>query len=268
MLFATPEYGRILFLNRDTLERKEYSVPAMDGIGIQGFSQCGEEEELWLVPMKGKTVVRWNPQTGETREYSSVPEHFKAIRCPFEYECDEHPFASVFFFEENGRTQTIIAPNWGNMFLSLDTETGETKEWELPIGFANRGKNGYFWTGGVGGFVITWEQMGKPDCRFWYAPERKLYDINVLTGEYREVEIEFDYNDLLEHEPGYYEESEWLQYCLKENAFNSLKDLLDNEITGNLFDRERQLQDFAKVNANTEGTCGQIVYLYAKGKIV
>lgn len=269
MLFASPEDGRILSMDRDTLERKEYYVPAMDGIGIQGFSRCGEEE-LWLMPMKGKTIVKWNLRTGETREYRNVPENYKVVRYPFEYESEEHPFGGVLCFENDGKKMTIITPNWGNMFLSLDMETGETKEWKPPMGSANRGKNGYFRTGGVGVFVITWERLKKrePDCRFWYAPERKLYDINVFTGAYREVEIEFDYDDLLEHEPGFYEESEWLQYCLKENALNSLKDLLDDKITGNLFDRERQLRDFARVNADTEGTCGQNVYLYVKGKIV
>ncbi|GFI48520.1 hypothetical protein IMSAGC019_03857 [Lachnospiraceae bacterium] len=268
ILFASPEDGQILFLNRDTLERREYSVPAMKGRGIQGISQCVDEEELWLLPMKGLTITRWNPVTGEVREYSSVPEHFKVVQYPFEYESEEHPFGGMIFCKEDGRMLTIIQPNWGNMFLELDTETGETKEWELPMGSANRGKNEYFRTGSMGGFVLTMEQMGKPDCRIWYAPERKLYNINAFTKEYKEVEIEFDYNDLLEHEPGFYEESEWMQYCLNENVFNSLKNLLDNEITGNPFDRERQLRAFAKVNVNTEGTCGQNVYAFAKGKIL
>ena len=218
--------------------------------------------------MKGLTITRWNPVTGEVREYSSVPEHFKVVQYPFEYESEEHPFGGMIFCKEDGRMLTIIQPNWGNMFLELDTETGETKEWELPMGSANRGKNEYFRTGSMGGFVLTMEQMGKPDCRIWYAPERKLYNINAFTKEYKEVEIEFDYNDLLEHEPGFYEESEWMQYCLNENVFNSLKNLLDNEITGNPFDRERQLRAFAKVNVNTEGTCGQNVYAFAKGKIL
>ncbi len=268
ILFASPEDGQILSLNRETLERKKYCVSAMDGIGIQSFSRCGDEEELWLLPMKGLKIIRWNPRTGEKREYSDVPENFKVVRYPFETESDEHPFISIVFFREYGSKLALIQPNWGNMILSLDVEADEIKEWELPMGFVNRGKNGYFRTGSVGCFVITMEQLGKPDCRFWYAPERKLYDINVFTGEYKEVEIEFDYNDLLEHEPGFYEESEWLQYCLKENAFNSLKDLLDDKITGNPFDRERQLRDYAKVNANTEGTCGQNVYSYVKGKLL
>lgn len=57
-----------------------------------------------------------------------------------------------------------------------------------------RGKNGYFPTEGMGGIIYTWEMLGKPDCRIWYAPERKLYDINLITKEYKEVEIEFDYD--------------------------------------------------------------------------
>ena len=82
----------------------------------------------------------------------------------------------------------------------------------------------------MGGFVITIPQQGKADCRIWYAPERKLYDVNMDTGECREVGIDFDYSDLREHEPGFMEESEWMQYCLNENAFNSLKDFLDGNI--------------------------------------
>ena len=64
------------------------------------------------------------------------------------------------------------------------------------------------------------------------------------------------------------EESEWLQYCLKENAFNSLKDLLDDNIAGKQFDRERQLTAFSKVNADTDGTCGVNVYNFMKGKVL
>ena len=82
------------------------------------------------------------------------------------------------------------------------------------------------------------------------------------------MEIEFDYDDLLAHEPGFMEESEWMQYCLNENAFNSLKDLLDNHIIGNPFDKERQLRAFSKVNANTDGTCGKTIYEFVKGKVI
>lgn len=269
LLFASPMDSQILFMDIDTLEKRIYKVDSKSNLGIQSFARNGEEDEVWLLPIKGMTITRWNPKTGEVREYSgNVPEQYKVRKIPFEYECDEHPFSGIAFFEDKAQKKAIIIPNWGNMYLSFDEETGKMEEWKLPMSLTNREENGYFPPGGMGGFVIAWQQLGKPDCRIWYAPERKLYDINVFTKAYKEVEIEFDYEDLLAHEPGFMEESEWMQYCLMENAFNSLKDLLDDKITGNPFDREIQLKAFEKINANTDGTCGKNIYEFVKEKIV
>lgn len=270
LLFASPEDShQVLCVDINTLEKRICSINSRSNMGIQGFVRRNEEDdELWLMPVKGKIITRWNPKTGEVREYSGdLPEQFKVRRWPFEYECEEHPFGGIAFFENGEQKMTIVSPNWGNMYLTFDEETGKMEEWKPPMGSENRGKNEYFPTGGMGGFVITKQQQGKPDCRIWYAPERKLYDINVFTKEYKEIEIEFDYNDLLEHEPGFMEESEWMQYCLNENAFNSLKNLLDDKIIGNQFDRERQLRAFSNINANTDGTCGRTVYEFVKKKL-
>lgn len=269
LLFPSPVDNQILFLNIETLEKRICRVNSTSNLGIQNFGWDSESGELWLLPVKGMTIIRWNPKTGETREYSGVPEQYKVRQWSYGYECEEHPFGSIFFFRSGGSKMSIITPRLGNMFLSLDEETGKTEEWKFPMCFEDHGKNEYFLTSGIGGFVVTWQMLkyGKPDCRIWYAPERKLYDINVFTKEYKEVEIEFDYDDLLAHEPGFTEEAEQLQYCLNENALNSLKDLLDDNITGNQFDRERQLKAFSKVNVNTDGTCGKNVYEFVKSKI-
>ena len=213
------------------------------------------------------TLTCWNPKTGNVREYSNFPQGFKSIQWPLEYECGERPFSNIAFSGEGSRENIILSPCWGNMYLSLNRETGQMEEWKSPMKFKTCGRNGYFAAQGIGRFVITYPQRGKADCRIWYAPERKLYEINIDTGEYKEVEIEFDYDDLLANEAGFMEESEWMQYCLDENAFNSLKNLLDGRITGNQFDRERQLKAFSKINVNTEGTCGMNVHNFVKGKI-
>ena len=91
--------------------------------------------------------------------------------------------------------------------------------------------------------------------------------MNTDTKEYEEVKIEFDRDDLINHEPGFAEESEWMQYCLNENAFNSLKDLLDDTITGNRFDKEKQLRAFERININTDGTCGKSILNFIKPKL-
>lgn len=270
LLFASPTNSQILFMDIYTLEKRVCKINSESNLGIQSIARNGKEEELWLLPIKGMAITRWNPNTGEVREYSNVPDYYRVRKFPYEYECDEHPFSNIVFFEQDNQKLAVITPNWGNMYLSFDEDTGEMKEWKIPIGYENRGKNGYYRTGSMGGFIFTWHQadLCEPNCRIWYSPERKLYDINVFTKEYKEVEIEFDYDDLLAHEPGFAEESESLQYCLTENAFNSLKDLLDNNITGNQFDRERQLKAFSKINVNTDGTCGKNVYECVKKKMI
>lgn len=84
--------------------------------------------------------------------------------------------------------------------------------------------------------------------------------MNLETGAYREIEIEFDHEELEEHEPGFMETSKNLQYSLGENAFNSLENVLDGQITGKPFDRERQLRAFSEINASQDGNCGEKVF--------
>ena len=265
LAFSSPEDNKLLFMNIDTLKIKICGIDTGNGKGIQEAAFDGDD--IWLIPMKGTAITCWNVKTGRTRTYSEVPVQYKVKQWPYEYECEEHPFGSIAFFRENGKERIIISPNQGNMYLSLDRDTGKMEEWILPMGTANRGKNGYYLTSSMGGFVITHDQVLKANCRVWYAPERKLYDFNVFTKEFKEVEIRYDYDDLVLHEPGFSEESEWLQYCLLENAFNSLRDFVDDRITGAPFDRERQLKAFSNVNADTDGTCGRRIYEFVKERI-
>ncbi len=266
LLFASPEDSQFLLMDMDTLESRMLSSNAKSNLGTQGIVPDGDD--LWLLPLNGMVITRWNPKTGEVREYSDLPQDFKSVQWPYELECGERPFGNVAVSKENGEERIVISPSWGNMYLTLDRESGKLTEWEIPLAFTNRGKNGYFTASGLGGFVIAIPQRGKSGCRIWYAPERRLYDININTKEYKEVEIVFDYEELEEHQSGFLKETEWMQYCLNEDAFNSLKDLLDGNITGKPFDRERQIKAFSKVNANTDGTCGEEIHRFAKEKLM
>ena len=45
-------------------------------------------------------------------------------------------------------------------------------------------------------------------------------------------------------------------------AFNSLEDLLEGNISGNAFHRERQLRAYGRIAANNDGTCGEKVHRF------
>ncbi len=265
LILASPVEDRFLFMDTNTLQIRELRSRSGSNHGIQGVVWDGSV--LWLLPLKGMAVIRWNPETGDIKEYDHLPEGFRTIRWPGDLPCNERPFGSMMFSKEGEKEYIVMSPCWGNMYVTLDPESGKMEKWEPPFYMTNRGKNCYFSAGGMGGFSITLSQLGKPECRIWYAPERRLFDIHIVTKEWKEVEISYDYHDLLEHEPGFMVESEWLRYCLKENAFNSLKDLLDGNITGNPFERTRQLASFAEINANTAGTCGQNIHQFVITKI-
>lgn len=265
LVFASPVDDNFVFMDLETLKVRNVRSNSKCNLGTQGV--VTEGDNLWLLPLNGMTLTCWNPKTGNVREYSELPLNFKSIKWPYENECEERPFGNIAFSQEGGKENIIISPSWGNMYVSLDRETGKMEEWKPPLEFKSRGKNGYFAAGGMGGFVITYPQLGKADCRIWYASERRLYDINIDTKKCKEVEINFDFEELKAHEPGFMEESEWMQYCLNENAFNSLKDLLDGSITGNQFDKERQIRAFSQININTNGTCGENVYRFVREKM-
>ena len=258
LVFSSPEDNEFIFLDMDTLLARGLCSNSKSNLGTHGIVADGDD--LWLLPLNGLTITCWNPKTGEIQEYDNLPEGFKSIKWPYEVECEERPFGNIAFSREGGKEKIVLSPYWGNMYVTLDRETKEMEKWETPIPFVNRGRNGYFNTSGMGGFFVTYPQMGKADCRIWYLPERRLYEINIDTKEYKEVPIEFDYQELKEHELGFMEDSEWLQYCLHEDAFNSLQDLLDGTITGCSFDRERQVKAFSKVNASTDGRCGEKIH--------
>lgn len=265
LVFSSPEDNQFLFVDVDTMEGRIVSSHSVSNLGTMGIVPDGES--LWLLPMNGMVITHWNPKTGYVREYSNLPLGFKSVKLPQGNECNERPFGNIVISREGGRENIVVSPCWGNMYLSLDKETGKMEKWELPIPVAEICKNEYFAAFSKGGFMIPLLQRGKPECQIWCEPERRLFDINIDTKEYKEVYIEFDYDDLKKHEPGFVAESEWGQYCLMENAFNSLKDLLDGAVTGNQFDRKKQMEAFAKINADTDGTCGRNVYEIVKGNI-
>lgn len=263
LALASPADDQVLFLDMDTLKMR--IVSSRSGKGSGTLAMVPEGEKLWLLPLNGMAVIRWNPATGETREYGNLPQGFRSVRWPQNVECRERPFGMAVFSEKSGKM--ILSPCWGNMYVSLDRETGRMEEWKPPLPFESRGRNGYFLASGIGGFVFSIPQCGKADCLIWYAPERKLYEINIDTKEYKEVEIDFDYEELKAHMPGFMEESEWMQYCLNEGAFHSLDNLLDDGVTDRGFDRERQIKAFSGINADMDGTCGEKVHRFVLDKI-
>lgn len=267
IIFASPKDKELLFLDKATLSMRQVRCNSKDDFGIMGIIPDPYEDALWLTPMKGATIICWNLKTGQLREYSNVPENFETNKYSDEKEGFENPFDVMVFSRESGRENIVISPSRGNMYLTLDRKTGQMNQWDAPIDVPAQEENGYFRSNSGSGLIVNSLQRGKGIYRLWLGTKKRLYEVNIDTKEWKEIEVEYDYDDIKKHEPGFTEDLRGGGYYLKENALNSLKDFLDGNITGQHFDRELQDSVFKRINASPDGTCGKkICEFFREGK--
>ena len=260
LLMASPVDNQVLAIDSKSMKVQYLTTMSENSCGC--FAMTTTDTEIWLFPYAGKTITRWNPDTGEMREYSNLPKGFQCQNRPYGYNCMEKPFSIAAPYKNN----ILLPPWWGNMFLLLNKETGEMKEWEMPFEFSYKEKNEYFSSAGVGYFLRRTDSLGEWTYRYFHLLDRKLYDINLETKEYKEIPIEFNKNELEKHTAGFDRTSDWIMYSCLENAFNSLSDLLNNCITGNSFDRDKQVRAYKEIVANNDGTCGEKIHQFISEK--
>lgn len=250
---SSPTNNRVYVFNIETEEHFVVEIPIRAKCGYRTILSCGEY--FWLLPYGGEqmNIVRWNPDTDEAQEYSQFPEGFQCIDPVWGNECKERPFSSGAFCED----YLYLAPECANMYIRLNMITGVMTKWTPPFE-EGKGKE-YFYTTAKSNFLWgSWDETEK--ATIYSYPKRKLYEIDFKTNSYSELEIQFDVDELRAHEPGFCHSSEGLRYCCHENAFNSIRDFLDNDITGNQFDRNQQIEAYKEISSNYEGICGEKVH--------
>lgn len=221
-------------------------------------------EELWLLPYEGYTITRWNPESGEVREYDCRIEGLQCRHPVSGYECNIMPFSFPAISEET----LYLPPAWGNLYLCLNKETGEINVWELPREMKKEKRNGYYLP--MGETAIFLRMAGDESGALWqlntYA-DYKLYSINLRSEEWEEVPIGFLPEQLRQQEKGFEKISEWSMYAANENAFNTLSDFLNGTLSGCPFEEAKAKREFANIAVNSDGTCGAKTYEFIRNKL-
>ena len=235
----------------------------MEVVEIPIQSRCGCKEfvehrgEMWMLPYIGKVIVRWNLQTGETMEYTGFPDEFSCVRLA---DNEELLFNSMAFYGD----YLYLAPQYANIFLRLNTRTGQFTQWKTPFDEESQAKNMVTGIRSRNSVFIQSETEENDYLKLYSCEKRRLYNINMKTDAWEEIEIKFNLKDLEEHATGFRECSEKLKYACMENIFSSLDRFLDNETMGNSFDRDKQFLAYSEIIANIDGSCGRKVYEYIK----
>lgn len=260
LYIASVHDNRVLALDTVTGREEVLSVPAEH---LQGSSALvSDGQELWFLPYEGAVIVKWNPLTGETYEYENCPKELTCMHPVSGCECMERPFSWAAFYGEN----VYLSPCWGNMYIRLNRIDGKMTQWKPPFEVPETIKNGYYNIWARSSFIRRTGNGKESEWLLFSCYDRRLYAVDLETNDYQEIEIGFDLEEVREQEPGFQKNSQWLQYACEENAFNSLEDFLNGTITGEVFDREKQIRAFCGITVNYDGTSGEKIYEFVREK--
>ena len=262
LFFASPVNNYVAALHVPTGKVQLMTTGAKNSCGCVFMVPDGDE--LWLLPYEGYIITRWNPESGEVREYDCRVEGLQSRHPVYGYACDTTPFGYPAVLEDT----LYLPPSWGNLYLRLDKSTGEIKVWEPPFGTGQKGMSGYYTPAGEAATFLqpAADETGILWQIYTYADHR-LYEINLQTDKWREIVIEFLPEQLKQQEKGFHRISEWSMYAAGENAVNTLSDFLNGTLKGSLFDVTGARQEFQKIAANSDGTCGARTYAFIADKL-
>ncbi len=260
LLLASPNTRSVLIVNIETSEMQQINLPSKRPAKGGFLSMIPDGETFWLLPYVGKNIARLNMEDGTVTEYSDIPQGFQCRMIPQGMTCDERPFSSAVCDED----EVFLVPFWGNMFVRLDKKTGHMQEWKTPFTISYKIKNGYFSYDMTGIFKYL---PDKNEIFFFHSPERQYYKFDLKSKTFTKFDMNFDIEELFQHSDGFKSRSEWEPYGCYENAFQTLKALLDNELPGKKFDIEAQIETYKKFNASMDGKAGEKIYQFAKQKL-
>lgn len=262
LFLASPVNNQVLAIHVPTGKTQLMTTGAENTCGC--FLMVTDGEELVLLPYEGYIVTRWNLESGEVREYNCQIENMQCRHPVYGYECDTAPFGCPAVLEDT----IYLPPYWGNGYLRLDKAAGEVTEWEPSCVQNAKRMNGYFPM--MGEAAVFFKTEAKEKGEYWKLfthVDRKLYELNLLTGEWQEQPICFLPEERQKMEAGFERISEWSMYAVCEDAFHTLSAFLEGSLGGSPFDAGRARQEFETIAANSDGTCGRKVYTFIKDKM-
>lgn len=244
---------QMYMLNVETGKAFVTELPFESGCQYRDFVKYGEE--YILLPYKGEhlCIGRWDPDTNEVQEYDRFPQGLQCSDPVTGKKCMERPFNSGVLWGDD----LYLTPDYANMYVKLNLVTGEMIEWKPPFN-DGEGKEYFYTTAKSSFFYSIADEEGW--VRIFSYPRRKMYEVNLINNDCKELEIRFDVEELKAHEPGFCFYSEQLRYCCQENSFNSIRNFLDGTILGNSFDRSRQIEVYREIARNNDGTCGTKIH--------
>ena len=268
LILSSPTSDELMFLDADTMETELLSLGYEDwkgtlavSLGYRAYQSDKQlEDELWLLPMEGYDIIHFDLLSRESTQYCVKPEGFCGGTLGDGEVDDCRPFGSVIMISEE---KSLLSPAWGNGYVLLDVNSGETALWNPPFRTSLQSDSIYMPSWGMGGFVGGRRKEVCDGCvRFADTVNRRLYEVTFPREAMKEVDISFSDYMKTEHE-GF--QKEYIYSC-RENVFNSLEDMLASDNANLDYNVALQRAINEGINTSVKGECGKKVIEYVMGK--
>ena len=209
---------------------------------------------VWLVPQQGTDVARWDRKDNSLKEYRIGIRGLYSKDPVSGCETDKNYFSGFMVFSDQ---EVIFCPNWGNKFVKLYVDSGQTEEWMPPFTVYEDSVNPYYFNWGRG---YTFRSLDGKGVRWLNSPERKAYDIDLGQEKATPVVSELDRGDIFRLYAKGFETDQNGIYTLKESPWNSLLSITRNHIAGEEYDSKAAEKAVRVICAEISGNSGEKIY--------
>ena len=238
------------------IEKEFATLIKIDVPNSKGFvSMRSDGNNIWMISHIGVSVIRWNPENGETKIYSEMPSDLECKDLYFGCSDLNHAFSDMIITEK----YVYLIPATGNMTLKINKVPNDITKWNTGISGLCESNNCYAYS-----YKKTWLVHSDTDKSYYMvsAYTGKLYSIDINSDEViiNEEAVEFDDSLLSMNVRGFMFNPIYNKYCCIENEMNTLEDCVTDNIKMNSHDKVKQLEFFSSISNNLDGTCGEKIH--------
>ena len=101
------------------------------------------------------------------------------------------------------------------------------------------------------------------DIYYYFHEEKcKLYEVVLDNEKFKEIEINFNKDYLIEKNSTFANYTEYLNYVCLENIFCTLEKFMNSNIIEDKFSKTMQYKVYSEIAENIDGSCGEKIHTF------
>jgi hypothetical protein len=247
LFMASAQTNLVLEFNMDTEEYKFHRVGKSSN---KYFGMAFDGNDYWMIPYLGKSIIRWNYETGKTIEYETYPKNFQ---------CGNVPFRNIIACQGF----MLAFPNDANMILKIDYINEIITQYIINLPYEEGNHKTAFYNN-TANYLFA-KRMNSSHIIAFTTYDNSLLIIDPLTNEYRKLPCRLEKQDrkhllyrLLMKGPSGKNDA----IIYSEDVNQTLDIFIDYVIDNKYHQKEKAKANFASVISNLDGTCGFKIHSY------